>query len=156
LAERLELHRLRSGNPQTGPIFRNSVGKPLSLASVVDRHVWPALNVCALCRKKERDHLGADHPYRRDESIPQWHGWHAARRGLGSNLYRLGVPDKVIQRIRRHANVSTTLGYYVKSQPQDARDAMTKLEKAVPTNSALPDTQRTLSEDSAKGPASIQ
>ena len=27
--------------------------------------------------------------------LPEWHGWHAARRGLGSNLYRLGVPDMV-------------------------------------------------------------
>jgi len=29
LAERLERHRLRSGNPQVGPIFANSLGKPL-------------------------------------------------------------------------------------------------------------------------------
>ncbi|MGD1216656.1 MAG: tyrosine-type recombinase/integrase [Terriglobales bacterium] len=39
----------------------------------------------------------------------------AARRGLGSNLYRLGVPDIVIQRILRHANVSTTATYYIKT-----------------------------------------
>jgi hypothetical protein len=64
--------------------------------------------------------------------------------------------DKVIQRILRHANVSTTLGYYVKSQPQDALDAMTKLEKAIPENSILPDTQRTLSGNLTKRPASIQ
>ena len=37
-----------------------------------------------------------DHNYVRDASIPVWHGWHAARRGLGSNLYHLGVPEKVI------------------------------------------------------------
>jgi integrase len=57
-------------------------------------------------------------------------------------LYRLGVPDNVIQRILRHSNVSTTLSYYVKSKPQDAQDAMTKLEKAMPENSGLPDTPR--------------
>jgi hypothetical protein len=28
-----------------------------------------------------------DHNYVRDASIPVWHGWHAARGGLGSNLY---------------------------------------------------------------------
>ena len=33
LAERLELHRLRSGNPQSGPIFANAAGKPRSLTS---------------------------------------------------------------------------------------------------------------------------
>src|SRR5437762_8575830 len=46
--------------------------------------------------------------YKRDARLPEWHGWHAARRGLGSNLYHLGTPEKVIQRILRHANVSTT------------------------------------------------
>ncbi len=45
------------------------------------------------------------HAFKRDARYPEWHGWHAARRGLGSNLYRLGVPDMVIQRILRHANV---------------------------------------------------
>ena len=98
----------------------------------------------------------ADHRYQRDESIPQWQGWHAARRGLGSNLYRLGVPDKVIQRILRHSNLSTTLSYYVESKPQDAQDAMTRLEKAIPENSGLPDTQGTPSGNLAQGPGSIQ
>ena len=48
--------------------------------------------------------------------LGEWGGWHAARRGLGSNLYRLGcVSEKVIQRILRHANVSTTATYYIKT-----------------------------------------
>ncbi len=47
---------------------------------------------------------------------------------LGSNLYRLGVPDMVIQRILRHANVSTTATYYIKTAAEDVRSAMTKLE----------------------------
>jgi len=34
---------------------------------------------------------------------------------LRSNLYRLGVPDMVIQRILRHANVSTTATYFIKT-----------------------------------------
>jgi integrase len=64
----------------------------------------------------------------RDGRIPEWHGWHAARRGLGSNLYRLGVPDMVIQRILRHANVSTTATYYIKTAAADVRTAMATLE----------------------------
>jgi hypothetical protein len=36
------------------------------------------------------------------EKIP-WYGWHAFRRGLATNLHRLGVSDKVIQQILRHA-----------------------------------------------------
>jgi len=70
--------------------------------------------------------------YKRDASLPEWHGWHACRRGLGSNLYRLGVPDIVIQRTLRHANVSTTTGYYIKSASDDVRDAMTRLENSTP------------------------
>jgi integrase len=60
-----------------------------------------------------------------------WHGWHAARRGLGSNLYRVGVRDMVIQRILRHANVSTTATYYIKTAADDVRIAMSKLENQI-------------------------
>jgi integrase len=145
LADRLEMHRLRSGNPQTGPIFANSVGKPLSLSSVVNRVILPALNRCEVCGKGESDHQKANHPYKRDSRIPEWHGWHAARRGLGSNLYRLGVPDIVIQRILRHANVSTTATYYIKTAADDVKHAMEKLEKHIPqTAPAVQDTYRTL------------
>lgn len=128
LADRLEMHRLRSGNPQTGPIFANSVGNPLSLGSMVNRVILPSLNRCETCGKKESDHQKAAHVYKRDACIPEWQGWHAARRGLGSNLYRLGVPDMVIQRILRHANVSTTATYYIKTAAGDVRNAMAMLE----------------------------
>jgi integrase len=61
-----------------------------------------------------------------------WRGWHAARRGLGSNLYSLGVPEKAIQEILRHANVSTANTYYIKTASQQVTDAMAKLEQALP------------------------
>jgi integrase len=128
LAERLEMHRLRCGNLQNGPIFTNTVGKSLDLGSIVNRVIVPALNRCKLCSKPESEHDDASHEYKRDNRIPEWHGWHAGRRGLGSNLYRLGVPDIVIQRILRHANVSTTASYYIKSAADDVRGAMVKLE----------------------------
>jgi site-specific recombinase XerD len=54
------------------------------------------------------------------------------RNGLGSNLYRLGVPEMVIQRILRHANVSTTATYYIKTAADDVRNAMAKLESSIP------------------------
>jgi integrase len=47
----------------------------------------------------------------------------------------------VIQRILRHANVSTTTSYYIKTVANDVRDAMTKLENNIP-KPAL-DTNRT-------------
>jgi len=145
LADRLEIHRLRSGKRETGPIFSNSLGNPLSLGSVVNRIIFPALNRCEVCGKAESDHQKASHQYRRDTRIPEWHGWHAARRGLGSNLYRLGVPDIVIQRILRHANVSATATYYIKTAAEDVKHAMEKLENHIPqTAPAVRDTYGTL------------
>lgn len=134
LAERLEMHRLSSGNPQLGPIFANALGKPLSLGSVVNRVILPTLNRCETCHKpKGHCDQKTAHEYKRDVALPEWHGWHAARRGLGSNLYRLGVPDMVIQRILRHANVSTTATYYIKTAAEDVRNAMRQLENSVRT-----------------------
>jgi len=47
-------------------------------------------------------------------------------------LYALGIPEKTIQVILRHANVSTTSSYYIKTAPADAVAAMQKLNLAVP------------------------
>jgi integrase len=151
LAERLEMHRARSGNPQTGPIFANTLGKPMSLNNLLHRFILPVLNRCALCgRSKGIPHLPADHDWQRDPRLPVWRGWHAARRGLGTNLYRLGVPPLVIQRILRHSNVSTTMGYYILPIGDDVRKGMAEFsaqwEKMVPETTAqsLPDTYGTL------------
>ena len=59
--------------------------------------------------------------------LPEWHGWHAARRGLGAILYRLGVPQKTVQAIFRHANVSTTNTYWIKSATDNTRAAVADL-----------------------------
>ena len=40
----------------------------------------------------------------------------------------LGVPEKTIQAILRHANVSTTATHYIKTAAADAQAAMAKLE----------------------------
>ena len=100
--------------------------------NVRERDILSALNRCEVCHKPEDDCTLVKHEYKRDDQLPQWRGWHAGRRGLGSNLYRLGVPDMVIQRILRHANVSTTTGYYIKPFADDVREAMTKLENNIP------------------------
>jgi integrase len=159
LAERLEMHRLRSGNLQTGPIFANSLGKPLSMNNLLKRAILPALDRCEHCRKPKTQHGKADHQFKRDARYPEWHGWHAARRGLGSNLYRLGVPEIVIQRILRHANVSTTATYYIKSAADDVKNAMEKLEQHIPSVSEAPktlrDSERTLYLDSYVVPATL-
>jgi hypothetical protein len=120
--------------------------------NLLGRVILPALNRCETCHKADTDHKHTDHEFKRDPRYPEWHGWHAARRGLGSNLYRLGVPDMVIQRILRHANVSTTATYYIKTAADDVRNAMAKLERTIPNTvtpeslaiSAVPSTRDTV------------
>ena len=140
LSKRLEFHRVRSGNRRSGVMFPNASGSPMDLGNLLNRAILPALNRCAVCgkaKKECRKPLGVernttpDHEFERDKILPEWHGWHAARRGLGTNLYRLGVPEKTIQAILRHANVSTTNTYYIKSAADDTRAAMAKLERLV-------------------------
>src|SRR5262249_58214291 len=96
------------------------------------------LNRCVTCKKSELEHTNEKHRFLRNPELPEWHGWHAARRGLGSNLYRLGVNELVIQRILRHANVSTTATYYIKTAAEDVRNAMTKLENIIPCTPKAP------------------
>jgi hypothetical protein len=51
----------------------------------------------------------------------------------------------VIQRILRHANVSTTATYYIKTAADDVERAMEKLENNIPeTAPAVRDTYGTL------------
>ncbi len=139
LARRLEFHRMRCGNPTSGVMFPNLNGSPMDLGNVLNRAILPVLNRCAFCGRPKDDcekpkkgrQASPAHSFERDTSLPEWHGWHAARRGLGTNLYRLGVPEKTIQAILRHANVSTTNTYYIKSAADDTRAAMAKLENLV-------------------------
>lgn len=111
LAQRLEKHRQTRGGPISGFIFvsaRNGCEPgPVNLSSVFKRQIKPKLK----------------------EAKFEWHGWHAFRRGLATNLYQLGVPDKTIQAILRHSNLSTTMNSYVKSVPADAVQAMRSLER---------------------------
>ncbi len=107
LAKILESHRQAQGNRQSGLVFASREGTPLNFSNLARRVIRPMLEKAGL----------------------KWHGWHAFRRGLATNLYRLGVADKTIQAILRHANISTTMNSYVKSVPADAVAAMRALEQ---------------------------
>jgi len=61
----------------------------------------------------------------------RWKGWQAYRRGLATNLKRLGVPDTVIQAILRHEDVSTTQRFYIKTVREDVTSAMKQLEAQI-------------------------
>ena len=59
----------------------------------------------------------------------RWRGWHGFRRGLASNLNRLGLDDSVIQAILRHSNVEVTQACYIKTAHPDAVEAMRKFSE---------------------------
>lgn len=99
LAEALDAHRLRAGvlaQPDL-PIFQAGNGQPLNLDNLARRVISP---------------------------VAKWHGWHAFRRGLATNLHALGVDDKTIQAILRHSNIGLTMNVYVKSVSESQVSAM--------------------------------
>lgn len=104
LADALNAHKLRVGIlAQPGlPIFQADNGKPLNLDNLARRVIAP---------------------------VSKWHGWHAFRRGLATNLHALGVNDKTIQAILRHSNVGLTMNVYVKSVSESQVNAMDALSE---------------------------
>jgi integrase len=109
LGEALEKHRIRSGvlaQPDL-PIFQNGTGTPLHLDNLARRILAPAFAL-----KK----IG-------------WHGWHAFRRGLATNLNALGVDPKDIQAILRHSTLALTMNIYVKSVNESQSTALDSLSE---------------------------
>jgi integrase len=135
LADALEAHKLRMGKlaQPNLPIFQAGNGKPLNLDNLVRRVIVPALTRCAVCKQIEFEHAKADHAFNLDKTIPSWHGWHAFRRGLATNLHQLGVDDKTIQAILRHSNVGLTMNVYVKSVSESQVSAMDALSEKLGT-----------------------
>jgi len=56
-------------------MFPNTIGGALGLGNLADRAIKPVLKANGL----------------------EWKGWQAYRRGLATNLKRLGIPDTVIR-----------------------------------------------------------
>ena len=112
----LEAHRASCGSGATGrPIFTNQAGKPLDL-----NELYQGVMSELLLKAKIK-----------------WHGWHSFRRGLATNLHRLGIDDKTIQAILRHSNIATTQNVYIKDVPENAVAAMKRLESALTQRRAV-------------------
>jgi integrase len=107
LAQRINCHRTLSGGPAKGWMFPSPAGKPINLDALPADVIVPLVTKAAV----------------------QWHGWHAFRRGLATNLHQLRVADKTIQRILRHANVSVTQACYIKTADSEVASAMQRLER---------------------------
>src|SRR5229473_4106102 len=135
LADALRAHKIRAGvlaQPSL-PVFQSGKGSPSNLANLARRVIIPALSPCVVCRKQEDEHKLDGHVFERDKSLPEWHGWHAFRRGLATNLHALGVDDKTIQAILRHSNVGLTMNVYVKSVGESQVNAMDTLSAKLGT-----------------------
>lgn len=134
LRQKLDVWRLQCGNPASGLIFSSSAGTPLELNNLLNRVILPVLNRCVVCQCSATEHKDKGHEFKRDESLPRWYGWHAFRRGLATILHDAGVDDLTIQRILRHSDVSVTRRSYIKRLPQQAHDAMAKIQKQIASN----------------------
>jgi integrase len=107
LAQRINCHRTLSGGPAKGWMFPSPAGKPINLDALAADVIVPLVTKAGV----------------------QWHGWHAFRRGLATNLHQLRVADKTIQRILRHANVGVTQACYIKTADSEVASAMQQLER---------------------------
>lgn len=116
LAVRLAAHRRACGNPISGPIFVNGRGNPISLDALYWRQMRDVLKKAGI----------------------QWKGWHAFRRGLASNLNRLGIDDSVIQAVLRHSSVAVTQRCYIKTNSEDSVSAMQRLSDEVKRTNRSP------------------
>jgi integrase len=105
------LEDYRNGFPSDGFIFAGPK-KPtcsLNLANLARRIIVPTLKKAGV----------------------EWHGWHAFRRGLATNLYCLGVKETTIQAIMRHADIETTRRHYIQKNMvlESSQAAMREVEK---------------------------
>ena len=75
------LNEHRRQNPGTTFVFEGPQQIPLSLRA--NKSIKPALEGTGVT----------------------WQGWHAFRRGLGTNLHKAGVQDKIIQSLLRHSSL---------------------------------------------------
>ena len=118
LAERLDELRKSRGNPVSGPMFSNSRGKPLDLNGLYWREMRTLVAKAGI----------------------RWVGWHGFRRGLASNLNRLGVDDSIIQSILRHSTVAVTQNCYIKTVGNDAVNARRKYSEELRRANCSPDS----------------
>jgi len=108
LSRALAEHKKR-GFGKSGFVFAGPTGRPRDLATMGTKVTCAALRQAGM----------------------EWYGWHAFRRGLATNLNRIGVDARTIQSILRHSNVTTTLSFYVKTSSGDSVAALQRLEKAM-------------------------
>jgi integrase len=126
-------------------VWENHVGPTKTDAREAGVYVVPVLQKILVKYKKEFPKAGDGWMFRGEKllrpldldnlsrrEIPKyingaWFGWHAFRRGLGTRLNEMGVDDKEIQSILRHAEIGTTQAYYILPNIERAKAGLKKL-----------------------------
>jgi integrase len=124
LADALEAHRERMGKLAVGFVFQGGTGRPMNLDNLARRVIKRAIEKCGVCKVSEAKHKTDGHLFEQDKNLPVWRGWHAFRRGLATNLHALGIPDREIQAILRHSDISVTQSCYIKALTESQVSAM--------------------------------
>jgi integrase len=107
-----------------GYILTSPTGKAIDLYNLTSRVIVPALALCANCHKEKEDHKTADHEF---QPLPKWRGFYALRRGLAT-LATSVDSQMAAKSLLRHSNVATTNQFYIKSVPEDAVRAASKID----------------------------
>ena len=115
-ATRQKSLRLRAGAAwhDEGYVVTTELGTPVSASNFLRRHFYPVVERAGL-------------PTRHGTGVR----FHDLRHGCGSLLVSLGVAPKLVQRILRHARISTTLDLYVHAYDADLRGAVNTLAAAL-------------------------
>jgi integrase len=107
-------------------ILATPSGRPIDLHNLAARTIKPSLERCAVCQILKAGHAKAGHEFERDPKLPEWRGFYALRRGIGTAL--ADVDNALAAKSHlRHANVATTTAHYIKSVDAAAIRAVDKI-----------------------------
>ncbi|MGB7283325.1 MAG: site-specific integrase [Candidatus Acidiferrum sp.] len=107
-----------------GYILKSPLGQPIDLYNLTSRVIVPALARCATCHKENPEHPAIGHEF---QPLPRWHGFYALRRGMAT-LTTSVDGQMAAKSLLRHANISTTQQFYIKSVPSEALRAVEKID----------------------------
>jgi integrase len=125
-AQFVENYRAYCGGVDSGLMFPGKTApgktaKPINLENLARRVLAPALNRCAVCHQRKVDHGSrVKHGFERDESLPQWYGFHAFRRGSATAISAEQDPE-LASLMLRHSGTQVTERHYIKNSSQDRR-----------------------------------
>jgi hypothetical protein len=101
-------------SPISGYILARSDGGRVNLDNMSKREIVPALSRCAVCQEAESaKHKG--HAFKRDETLPQWHGWYSLRRFHGTAVRQESGNDETMAKALGNTK-EVAVNHYLKNK----------------------------------------